>query len=334
MTHHCTPVVESSQTSAARLEARELASRAGFDETDIHRVGLVATELATNLVKHATHGGDLLMRITDGTLVAEVELIAIDRGPGIRDVGRSMADGHSTTGSPGTGLGAVRRLADDFDIFSIADRGTVVLARMRAKHKERPARAALQISAVSVAMPGESRCGDAWSVRHCVNGATVLVADGLGHGVQAAEASDAAVTAFTRGPIGNTVRNLEQIHDALRHTRGAAGAIAEIRKDQQVVRFSGVGNIAAAVCNDHEVRQAVSHNGTLGHQAYKFSEYTYPWKPDSIFVMHSDGLSAKWALEQYPGLSRRDTSTIAAVLYRDFSRSRDDATVVVGREAA
>src|SRR4051812_19083356 len=108
--HHAVPVTESSQVSAARFEARELADRAGFDETDVHRVGLVATELATNLVKHATDGV-LLIRITASSPDGEIELLSIDRGPGIYDVGRCLSDGHSTAGSPGTGLGAIRRLA-------------------------------------------------------------------------------------------------------------------------------------------------------------------------------------------------------------------------------
>jgi hypothetical protein len=50
--------------------------------------------------------------------------------------------------------------------------------------------------------------------------------------------------------------------------------------------------------------------------------------------MHSDGLSSRWTLESYPGLKQRDSTLIAAVLYRDFGRSRDDATVLVVKEAA
>jgi len=329
--HRSVAVVESSQVSAARLDARELGERADFDETDAHRTGLVATELATNLVKHAD-GGVLLMRITDPP-ARGVELVAIDRGPGIGDIAHSMIDGHSTAGSPGTGLGAIKRLADQFDIFS-SDRGTIVLARICARNARTRGPIAFDVGAVSVAMEGETMCGDAWSVRHSPHGMSILMADGLGHGLLAAEASEAAVTAFQRGPLGDTAQTLEQIHRALQHTRGAAAAVAEIRKDQHVVRFSGVGNIAATVASNGTLRQAVSNNGTLGHQVRVFREYTYPWTQQSIFVMHSDGVSGRWSLDQYPGLRRHDPVVIAAVLYRDFSRSRDDATVLVGREAA
>ena len=141
--------------------------------------------------------------------------------------------------------------------------------------------------------------------------------------------------AFEREPIGcETARALESIHRAIRHTRGAAAAIAELSKNRGVVRFSGVGNVVGAVCVDGTCRHAVSNNGTLGHQAQHFREYLYPWAADGVLVMHSDGLSGRWTLDPYPGLRQRDPTLIAAILYRDYSRSRDDATVLVAREAA
>ena len=332
-THTAIAVSESSQTSAVRLEVRALAEKAGFSDVDAHRVGLVATELASNLVKHAANGGTILMRVS-GENPAEIEMISLDHGPGIRNVMHAMADGHSTAGSPGTGLGAVRRMAEDFDICSVTGRGTVILARLRARRAARPTTKVFEVGAVSVAMPGETVCGDSWHVRQHSSGASVLIADGLGHGVFASEASEAAVAAFDRQPIADTARALESIHDALRSTRGAAGAIASLQPGQRVVRFSGIGNIYAAVCQNGTIRQAVSVHGTLGHQARQFREYSYPWSADSIFVMHSDGLSGRWSLDDCPGLRQRHPAIIAAVLYRDFSRSTDDATVVVAKEAA
>jgi anti-sigma regulatory factor (Ser/Thr protein kinase) len=331
--HRAVAVIESSQASAARLDARELALRAGLDETDAHRVGLVATELATNLVKHARNGGELLMHVSDRSPV-EIELIALDRGPGIRDVALALSDGHSTAGSSGTGLGAIRRMSEDFDICSIRDGGTAVLARLRAKRAPRRPAGVFQIAAVAIARQGEPVSGDAWEVRHYSGGAMVLMADGLGHGLMAKEAAEAAVSAFAREPMGAPARALESIHAAIRHTRGAAAAIADVSRDLRAIRFSGVGNIVAVVCDNGTIRHAVSNNGTLGHHAQYFREYSYPWSPDSMLVMHSDGLSARWTLDRYPGLASRHPALIAAVLYRDFRRSRDDATVLVAKGAA
>ena len=98
--------------------------------------------------------------------------------------------------------------------------------------------------------------------------------------------------------------------------------------------FAGVGNIGASIVNNGSVRHAVSHNGTLGHQARVFREYSYPWPEQSLLVIHSDGLVSHWSFDNYPGLRLRHPGVIAGVLYRDFNRGRDDVTVVVAREAA
>src|SRR5262245_51206794 len=175
ITHTIVAVQETSQTFAARSEATNIAERSGMDETDAHRVGLVATELATNLVKHTPGGGELLIRCRQQPAV-EVEMIAIDRGPGIRDLASALRDGHSSAGSPGTGLGAVRRLSEEFDITSTPGHGTAVLARLRAKRGARARSGAFDIGVISQAKPGEMVCGDAWHVRQYPNSAALLVA--------------------------------------------------------------------------------------------------------------------------------------------------------------
>lgn len=333
ITHQVVPVVEASQPGAARFTAREVAETAGFSEADVHRAGIVATELATNIVKHATGGGELLMRVVSTVAPAEIELLAIDRGPGIHDLSQSWVDGHSTAGSAGTGLGAIRRLSEDCDIYTEVDRGTVVVARLRAGRAARQQTPAFTVGVVSVAKSGEFVCGDAWCVQHRPDSLVVLVADGLGHGHSAAEASAAALTTFSSRAFASSVDALQAIHDGLRHTRGAAAAIAEVDRRQRIVKFAGVGNISGLVCANGHARQAVSHNGTLGHQARYFREYSYPWEQDTLMVVHSDGLGSHWSLDSYPGIRARHPAIISAVLYRDHSRQRDDVTVLVVREA-
>ena len=124
---------------------------------------------------------------------------------------------------------------------------------------------------------------------------------------------------------------MRSLHEALRATRGAALAVAEIDTDRHVVRFAGLGNIAASVHDGGPVRHLVSTHGTAGHAAHKIAEYTYPWPAGSVLIMHSDGVASLRDLDPYPGLLHRDPSLVAGVLYRDFARGRDDATVVVAR---
>jgi len=330
--HTRIPVTERSQPSAARFAAQDAAEAAGFSARDVHRAGLVATELATNLVKHAI-GGEVLVRRASTQPGADVEIIAIDRGPGIGDPARALSDGHSTAGSPGTGLGAARRLSDVFDLYSQRDRGTVVLARLRTGRAAGPAACRLVFGGLAVAKRGEDICGDAWQVRCDTDGALAIMADGLGHGIQAGEASSAAIAAAA--PHARDLpRMLETMHMGLRHTRGAAAALATILPDQGLVKFAGIGNLAAVISRAGATRHAVSLNGTLGHAAREFREYSYPWDPDASFIMHTDGLGSRWSLDEYPGLRRRDPALVAAVLYRDFAREYDDVAVIVGREGA
>jgi anti-sigma regulatory factor (Ser/Thr protein kinase) len=330
--HRQVPVVEQSQVSAARFAARDAAEAAGFDEEDVYRAGLVATELASNLVKHAT-GGEVLVRFVSRAPAGEIELIAIDRGPGMPDVMRSMTDGHSTSGTCGTGLGAIQRLADAFDIHSQPGKGTAVLARLRAGRARRTA-AVMEVAGVSVAKSGEPVCGDAWQTHHHATGAMLVVADGLGHGLHADEASRAAIAAVEPARDGDVLTALRSMHEGIRHTRGAAGAVADVRPRAGVVTFAGIGNIAGSICGMGPMRHTVSANGILGHEARQFREYSYPMEPRAIVIMHSDGLTSHWSLDEHRGLRLRHPALVAAVLYRDFSRGHDDVTVVAGREAA
>ena len=222
------------------------------------------------------------------------------------------------------------RLSDTFEIFSQRPGGTAVLSRLWQAHTPRAA-AALELGAVNVAMQGESVCGDAWSARVGRHGASILVADGLGHGLLAAEASAAAVAAFDRDPLRSPAQLLEEVHQALRPTRGAAVAVAGLDFEHGVVRFAGLGNVAGSIVDGTARRNLVSHNGTAGHAARQMQEFSYPMVPASVLVMHSDGLGSSWNPAEYAGLWPHDPALVAGVLYRDFTRRRDDVTVVVAR---
>jgi hypothetical protein len=260
--------------------------------------------------------------------------LSIDRGPGIADVPRALVDGHSTAGSPGNGLGAIRRMSDFFDIHATVGRGTVVCVRLRADRSVPPPLHGFVVGAVSVSVAGERLCGDTWCLLRRPNALIMLVADGLGHGPFAAEAATAVSAEFAVRPFASPADTLAAIHQAVRHTRGAAGAVSEIQPGEGILRFAGVGNISAAIITNGVMRQTVSHNGTLGHEARHFRDYTYPWQPESLLAMHSDGLKTQWSLDEYPGVKARHPAIAASVLYRDYSRQRDDVTVVVVREAS
>lgn len=327
------PVVDTTQPGEVRRAASTMAKQLGFDETTVGRVAVVATEAATNIVKHGK-GGEVLLRPLQEDGECGIELIALDTGPGITNLAESRVDGVSRSGTAGTGLGAIARMADAHDIYSPAGRGTAVLARIWQMRQAVPHRSPLEVGGVSVPKRGEIVCGDAWAIKPDASGASLLLADGLGHGPDAAEAAREAVRIFQKRAAEGPASILRFVHDALRSTRGAAVAIADIDCDNEAVTFAGVGNIMGAVLAHEGRRNMVSHNGTLGHAARTVSEFTYPWTSTALVVLTSDGLLSHWSLDGYPGLASRDASLIAAVLYRDFTRGRDDATVVVAKRAS
>jgi anti-sigma regulatory factor (Ser/Thr protein kinase) len=313
-------VADASQVADARRRAVAVAASRGEHALPEGALALAATELATNLLKHG--GGGRLLVGADG---GGVDLIAIDRGRGMADVDACLADGYSTAGTPGNGLGAVRRMAQAFRIVSWPARGTAVYARLGA-----PADAGLP-AAVAVPKPGEEVSGDGWSVQRDDDGMSLLVVDGLGHGTEAALAANAAIEQFGRSRGAGPAEMISALHFAMRPTRGGAVAVARVDWRTSTVAFAGLGNIAGTLAGaDGQVRRMVSHNGTAGHVARKVQAFDYPCG-DGLLIMHSDGIATSWSLGAYPGLANAHPMLVAAVLYRDWARGRDDATVVVAR---
>ena len=324
-------MTDPSKVAEVRRLALERAKALSWGESDCGKAALIATELATNLVKHARDGFAIL--VADSLHAAtRLRLITVDHGPGMTDVEACMRDGFSTAGSPGTGLGAARRMAVSFDVLTTPEKGTVVVAELSGPAKQdSPAGNGFSVGGICIPYPGESAIGDSWDYANEQGCLYVLVSDGLGHGVLAAEASRLAVTAFRRASKSDITLVLSSIHDALRATRGAAAAIAAIDRQAGVVRFCGIGNIVGSIVENSQVRHLVSHNGILGHATPKIAEFTYPFNDGCQLVMHSDGVSARWRPDELMGIWRRQPALIAGMICRDWVRGRDDATVVVAR---
>jgi anti-sigma regulatory factor (Ser/Thr protein kinase) len=330
------PVADASQVAEPRRASQTLAARLGFREERAGRLALIVSELATNLVKHATRGELLLRGIRAEASDAEpdgVEVIAIDAGPGIPNMALSQRNGHSTAGTLGHGLGILRRQSDFFDVYTTPG-GTVALARVW--REPPPASLRLprhEIGAIHVSKAGEDVSGDAWDWRLRDERLSVMMADGLGHGPAAHEAAREAIATFRREHELAPARVIEDVHGALRATRGAAVVMITIDLARGVARYAAVGNISAVVVHANGTRHSlVSQNGTAGHTIPRLQEYNHPVPPQSILILASDGLGTHWDLAAYPGLRARHPSVIASVLYRDFTRKRDDVTVVVVKE--
>ena len=306
----------------AMLNAKDMA----FDETGVGQVGIVVTELAGNLVKHAGGGTIILRGLRHGGQLG-LEVMSLDDGPGM-DVQRSLTDGYSTAGSPGTGLGAIKRLATTFETYSLRGKGSVLVASLWKGKAPEPD---FEVGAVCLPVAGEKRCGDGWALREAPGEMDLVVCDGLGHGPIAAEATDLALGVFADKPERNAGVLLEYMHGALRSTRGAAILAAHLDAATNSLTCAGIGNIAGFIMAQPKPRGLVSMNGIVGHQIHKVKEFAYDYAPNEVLILHSDGIATHWKLDEFPGLLTRPASLIAGVLYKHFKRGKDDATVVVVR---
>lgn len=329
--HTAVMVSEASQVGEARRAAARLAQGPSFDETACGRIAIVVTELAGNLARHAVGGQLLLAPVSIGEH-DYFDILAIDRGPGMTDLERCRRDGFSTSSTPGNGLGAAQRLAAEFDIYSNRPSGTVAFARVAGRSNSTIPPRRYAWGFVNVPFAGEERSGDTWSVAENDDLLALVVADGLGHGPLAADASAVAATAFREMPFDSPRKLLGRMDEKMRGTRGAAVATLMVDAQAGKIRFAGIGNIAGHVMSrdpSRPRRGMVTHNGTVGVQSRTPQEFEYECDENSMLVVHSDGVHSRWALDAYPGLAACHPAVVAGVLMRDFSRGRDDATIGV-----
>lgn len=339
------PVTDSTRVRDVRVAVQEACAQARLDPRRTDVAALVGTELATNLVKHADGGRIVIELVESPTLAAEprrssVQVLSLDHGPGIADVAAALSDGYSTVGaSLGAGLGTCRRISNDFDLHSVRGRGTVAVARIdhepapRSSVRRQPPEGP-RAGGVNLPLARDEYSGDAWGWVRADSLVTLMLADGLGHGAKAALASDTAVEELRRAAHLPPTDILRRLHTALRPTRGAAVAVAQLDVPAQQLRFAGVGNIGARLHTAGGWRSLLSRPGIVGaHFPATVHVTQLPWPTDALLVLHSDGLPSRWTPPHEPDLLTHTPAVVAAAVLRDASSAarplRDDTSVAV-----
>ncbi|MET7391445.1 ATP-binding protein [Streptomyces sp. NPDC005529] len=332
--------------TSARGAAAALARRIGLSSHRSAEVALAVTEAATNIQRHALDGA-LLLRTVRTIDEAAVEFVTVDSGPGMVDVSAALADGTSTGGTLGIGLGAVARLADHFDLHSVPGKGTVMAAQFWSRQADgRSVPAAVSagtqaVSGLTRPISGETTCGDAWSARLDGNpdvdgdrcAILVMMCDGLGHGPLAARASQAAVHAFHDTDSTDPEGIMQAMHRALRGTRGGAAAVVRIEPAAGRVRYCGIGNISGFLISHDARKSLLSVPGIVGANVRRLRTFEEPLPAAGALVMHSDGLTERWDPAALPGLLQHAPLVVAGQLMREAAVRRDDASVLVVKGA-
>lgn len=121
------PINSGADILTARLQGRQLASDAGFNNSDLTVIATAISEVARNIVQYARKGEIILAVVQDGNKRG-LRVEARDDGPGIPNIELALQDGYSTGGGLGLGLPGTRRLMDELQVDSKVGRGTTVVA--------------------------------------------------------------------------------------------------------------------------------------------------------------------------------------------------------------
>ena len=326
----CFDVSDATRIAEVRRVAAAMGSSAGFNEVERGKLALVVTEAGTNLIKHAGGGEMILYPLYAGSSQG-VQMLALDKGPGDANIERCLEDGYSKAGTSGNGLGAIIRMSRKFDIYSQPGLGTAVCAEVWADSAGQFPSRRMDIGSFCKSMIGELVCGDSASTHEDDTRGLCLIIDGLGHGAFAQQAAITGTRLFEQYHEHEPIETMNFIHKGMAATRGGCGSLAAMSWNSHTLKYCGIGNIAVVLASPGVRRSLVSMNGTLGQNPLKMKEFNYPWAENDLLVMHSDGMTANWNFDTYPGLMERRPALIAGVLYRDFCRRRDDFSIIVAR---
>lgn len=332
MPHTRFALPDRSYQGVIRSELRKFAESAGFKNKRLAEIEIIVAEITSNLVKYATKGGEILARKYVGQDKG-IELIAIDQGPGISRPVTMLEDGQSSGNSLGQGLGAIKRLSDIFDMYSLVNWGTVLYSRIYLDKKSVLKVDGLDVNIISVPKQGETACGDSWFYQKKGKRSLLSVIDGLGHGPQAYIAASRAVEALNTYAQLKPNEQCKTVHGELRKTRGAVLTIASLDEQNRQVTYTGVGNISMKIVSPGRTQTCNSYNGIVGHiLPSSLNEHHSVWDlRHDVIIMHSDGLSARWDLQKYPRIQQHHGIIICAALYKDHRRESDDSTVLVAK---
>jgi anti-sigma regulatory factor (Ser/Thr protein kinase) len=313
-----------------KKQVHTMAKAGGFSEQKVGEIDIIVAEMVSNLVKHAG-GGQVLVKLVEEKGAQGIELISIDHGPGMTDITRMVADGVSTKNTLGQGLGAMKRLSEKFQVYSLKDWGTIILCRVFEKNLQdftKPAKEETRY--IVLPKPGEEACGDGVACKSTATHIKLFLGDGLGHGPEAAIAIKVGIKAFENDRTNDPVDIIKQINEAARKTRGLVGMVAVFDIRQKQWNLCGVGNTMARVSSNEKSHTYMSYNGIIGlnvPNTLKVQEV--PYAAGQYVVLCSDGFKSKWDTIKYPVIHKYDPSILAAALLKDYARQTDDMSVAV-----
>jgi anti-sigma regulatory factor (Ser/Thr protein kinase) len=325
-------IEDKSFVAFVKREIHNAATQQFFSQSRVGIIDIVVAELTSNVIKHAGRG-ELLYRFSTENDVKLVEIICVDNGPGIKDVTHAMKDGVSTTKTLGQGLGALGRLSDFFQVYSIVGWGTVCYCKIYGSSTS-PASdlTSLRFKALNVSKPGQTVSGDGFQTLTTSNYTKIFMGDGLGHGKEAHDAVQLAITNFKVCLENDPVEILKFIHGPVKKTRGLVATVVTVDHNLKCWKICGIGNIATRLYEGLVNKNYISYNGIVGlNIPSTLKNHEADFGKHQCLIMTSDGIKNRWELSQFPSILRYDLMMLAAVIYKDSARKNDDMSILIAR---
>jgi len=326
-----------------RRKSVSLAGQLGFDDVKTGEVAILVSELVTNVLKHAGGKGRIMIcQLHDEENRKAIEIWCCDNGNGIPDVEKAMHDGFTNKQTLGIGLGTIRRFSDIFEInpkLSDIENSTVLKPLSNHKHcirivkwipenRWKGTNRSLVTGAASSCKPGETLNGDSYVISNLSSDKTIAaIIDGLGHGKEAHMASNIIKEQILLKSELPLVELINYTHQAARGTRGAVIGLVYINIETSKLSFVGIGNIEGFVISPSGKKSLISFGGILGHNIRTPQIFEFLFNKGDSVCLFSDGINTRWNADEIDW--KEHPQKIADFLINNYSRSNDDATVLI-----
>jgi anti-sigma regulatory factor (Ser/Thr protein kinase) len=322
------PIYDEASVSTARQRVREAGERLGANKTLIESAALVASELTHNQLAYARQGY-FAVRPIERAGVKGLEVIAADIGPGLQKALFPERQVVSKT-SLGAGLEGVFRISDEVHLETRSEEGVCVVARKFEKF----AGGAWEIAVAGRPLPGESISGDDACFIESEDSLLAIVADGLGHGPDARQASHLAMHIALANRGASVGALIPIVASGLAGTRGCALSVVQVNTKSGDVECAAAGDVHVHLYNGRDTHFFTSTPFVVGDSQFskrKLRIENIKATPGCVLLLFTDGLQSKTTLKGDLDLLRRPAIAIAQHLIATYARPNDDALVLVAR---
>jgi len=194
----------------------------------------------------------------------------------------------------------------------------------------------IEYGVATLPLPGETESGDLHVVQPAGTGVLVGVADGLGHGAEAAAAARAAVATLREHAHEAVLPLLQRCHRALLGTRGVVLSVAWFQGGDGSMTWLGVGNVECVLLYTDlaagPARPArtslVTRGGIVGSELPQLRADVISIAPGDTLIVATDGIKGGFA----DGLgTETPPQQLADQILARFCKGTDDALVLVAR---